>query len=277
MHGEEASMAKLTAKGSTCPQSLQKTLTLCRRDYQKRYDEWQQTWLGFKDRIHEPQRARLKALGATLWRFDLRFRWAIGVTSLEFDDRIVTQASTGATRQGYWLLMRLVDLWFSVDLAFALYEPVLVSNHVSHPSVLETVRRHLRKRLRVLRSAEQVGQQTLKQRFLRAPQRERFVSYLEDLARDSGDTVAGAWTGELAGCVHHQRPVEAHLLLAAAQAIRNRYVHGGETASTRGFPAQEKAPWLRLLTGTTQVTCLALATVATEELIKRLRRQVGIR
>ncbi len=93
-------MARLTAKGTTCPQALQKTLTLCRRDFQKRYDDWQETYDGFKERVPESQRSRLKALGGTLWRFDLRYRWATGVTALEFDDRIVTKASTGATRRG---------------------------------------------------------------------------------------------------------------------------------------------------------------------------------
>ncbi len=66
-------------------------------------------------------------------------------------------------------------------------------------------------------------------------------------------------------------------MLGVAQAIRNRYVHGGETASTGAMPAQEKLPVLRLLTGTAQVTCLALATAAGEELVRQLRRQVGIR
>lgn len=270
-------MAKLTAKGATCPQPLQKTLTLCRREFEQQHAEWQETWQGFKDRVHDPQRARLKALGGTLWRFDLRFRWAIGLTSLEFDDRIITQASTGPTRQGYWLLMRLVDLWFSLDLAFAAYQQLFGSNHVDHPSVLEAVRRDDGKRLRVLRAVEQVALQSFKRLLTHKDKRARCVGYLEALAEDSGATTAGAWTRDLAGLIACRKRVEARHLLAVAQAIRNRYVHGGETASTKGFPAQEKAPLLRLLTGTAQVTCLALATAASAELLKQLRRQVGIR
>jgi len=270
-------MAKLTAKGATCPQALQKTLALCRRDFAQRHAAWQESWAGFKDRVREPQRARLKALGGTLWRFDLRFRWATGATALEFDDRIVTQASTGPTRQGYWLLMRLVDLWFSLDLAFDAYQRLFVPNHVDHPSVLETVRRDAGKRLRVLRTVEQAAQQGLNERLLLDEKRARCVGYLQALAQASGDTAAGTWTCEASGLIERRKRLEAHHLLALGQALRNRYVHGGETASTKGFPAQEKVPLLRLLTGTAQVACLALGTAATDELLKQLKRHVGIR
>ena len=75
--------------------------------------------------------------------------------------------------------------------------------------------------------------------------------------------------------MERQKGVATHHLLGVAQAIRNRYVHGGETASTRTFAAQEKAPILRLLTGTVQVVSLAMATTAADELHRQLRKQVG--
>lgn len=270
-------MAKLIAKGTTCPQALSRTLTLCRRDFGRHYDEWQASYPGFKERLPDDQRNRLKALGRTLWRFDLRFRWAIGVTALEFDDRIVTKASTGPTRQGYFLLMRLVDLWFSLDLAFDLYKALLVPARIAHPSLLASVRRDAAGRLRPLRAAEQTAAQILRDRLRQADKRARFVTYLRDLAAEVQDTMAGQLSAEASHLVERRKGLEAHHLLAIAQAIRNRYVHGGETASTKGFPAQEKAPMLRLLTGTAQVACLALATAGAEELCRQLRRQVGIR
>jgi hypothetical protein len=270
-------MARLTAKGTTCPQALRRTLTLCRRDFQEHYDAWQEAYPQFKEHLGDRERGRLKLLGRTLWRFDLRFRWAVGVTALEFDDRIVTKATTGPTRQGYFLLMRLVDLWFSLDLAFDMYRALLVPARVKHPSVLTAVRHDAAKRLRPLRAAEQAAAQTLKPRMKDAEKRARFVRYLVDLADEAHDTTAGRWTGEAAEAVAQRKRVEAHGWLAVAQTLRNRYVHGGETASTKGFPAQEKVPVLRLLTGVAQVAALALATAGAEELLRQLRRQVGIR
>lgn len=270
-------MARLKAKGTTCPQVLQGTVSRLVREFEQRYDAWQATYPNFKERLAPPQRARLKHLGGTLWRFDLRFRWAIGITSLEFDDRIVTKAATAPTRQGYFLLMRLVDLWFSLDLAFDMYRALLVPKHIAHPSVLQTLQRDGAKGLRAVKAAEQAAVQVLKRHLPTGEKRARFVGYLQTLAEDCGEGLACRFTAEAASLLERAKRLETHHLLGIAHAIRNRYVHGGETASTGTFPAQEKAPILRLLTGTAQVACLALANAAADEIVKQLRRQVGIR
>jgi len=270
-------MARRTAKGSTCPQVLQRNVTALRRDFGRCQDAWQEGYPAFKERLAPDQRARLKALGLTLWRFDLRFRWAIGIKALEFDDRIVTRASAAPTRQGYFLLMRLVDLWFCLDLAFDLYEALLGNRRVEHPNVLIRVRNDIRKHLRVLRIVGPAAQQMLRKHLAADLKHARLVAYLEDLGHEASDTLACRCALELAAAIEQRRQPEAHQILGTAQAIRNRYVHGGETASTGALPAQEKVPVLRLLTGAVQVTCLALATVAGEELVRQLRRQVGIR
>ena len=73
------------------------------------------------------------------------------------------------------------------------------------------------------------------------------------------------------------QPLAPHHLAAIAQGIRNRYVHGGETAATGKFPAQEKIPLLRLLCGFTQVLCLAMTTAAGAELNDQLRKHARMR
>jgi hypothetical protein len=270
-------VAHVTASGSIRPRALQKTLSACKRDFRKAVAEWQSAYPGFKEHLPSDQRARLKEVGRLMWCFDLRYRWATGITALEFDDEIVTLARTAPTREGYFLLMRLVDLWFSCDLAFAMYSRLLVPKRVENPNFLVSVKSDAAKRLRPAIAASEAAHKTLLQRSRKAAVRERFLGYLEGLAENAGATVAGESIRYGLQQFEKGRAMAPHHLAAIAQSIRNRYVHGGETAATGAFPAQEKVPLLRLLCGFTQVLTLSVATAAADELNRQLRMHARVR
>lgn len=269
-------VAKLIAKGSIRPKPLQRVLGEARKGYTKHYDDWQEMFGGFRGHLPPDQKERLKALGLTLWRFDLRFRWAVGITALEFDDRIITKASTGSTREGYFLLMRLVDLWFSLDLAHDLYARVFLPD-VTHPSVITTLRRDLKGPMQAVREAARVCNGQIKERFRKPDKREQLVTYVRKLADYGPPSTTTQFTGEAADQLEQRKALTAAHLIALAQAIRNRYVHGGETASTGTFGSEEKIRLLRLLVGFAQVAGMALVSTATDEMLRQLKRQMGIR
>ena len=264
-------MGSLIATGSIRPKALQKTLTATRRDFERVQREWNDSYPGFKERLPSDQRARLKAIGRLLWCFDLRFRWATGIQEIAFDDEIVTSATTGPTREGYFLLMRLVDLWFCADLAFDMYKRLLVPTRIENPNFLVQVKNDGPKRLRpALAAADALGR-ALEARLKKPAARGRLATYLEGLQHEAKGTVAGEHIGYGLQALQGGQAMQPHHLAAVAQAIRNRYVHGGETAHTGEFSAQEKAPLLRHLCGFTQVLTLAMATAAAAELNKQLR------
>ena len=269
-------MGKLVAKGSVRPRCLQRALRSAAQGYAQVYEEWQTTFGGFKDHLPKAQKERLKVLGQILWRFDIRFRWAVGVTALEFDDTVITKATTGSTREGYFLLMRLVDLWFSLDLAHDLYARTHLEK-VAHPSVITTLRKDLRGPMTAVREAARVCGKELEERFRKPAKRECLVTYVRGLA-DYGDrNTTSQFTGELADQLENRNAADAAHLIALAQAIRNRYVHGGETASTGTFGSEEKVRLLRLLVGFMQVAGFSLMTTGTSEILRQLRRILGLK
>lgn len=269
-------MAKLVAKGSIRSKALQRTLTATRKGYEAIYDEWQELFGGFRRRLAPDQKERLQELGQGLWRFDLRFRWAVGITALEFDDQVITKASTGSTREGYFLLIRLVDLWFSLDLAHGLYARVLKPK-VTHPSLITTIRRDATKSMPGVREAVRVCNEQINALFRRPEKRTALVSYVEDLGAYGPPSTAGQFTAKAADLLGQREPLAPEHLIALAQSIRNRYVHGGETASTKQFGSEEKVRLLRLLVGLAQVASTTLVFLAGQEMLRQLKRQIGIR
>lgn len=265
-------MAKATASSSIRARALQRTLSAATRDFGRRYDQWQATYPGIRERLSDHDRARLGQLGQTLWRFDLRHRWAVGVTSLEFDDEIITKATTAATKQGYFLLMRLVDLWFSQDLAFELYSRMCVPARVEHPSLIESLRRDSAQRLRAVKAATHATNKTLKERLRKKEARERCSGWVERLAHGAEESTLTRLSSEASRLLLARRAVGPDHLGALACLVRNTYVHGGETASSRGFPAQEKVPVLRLLVGFTAIASLSMADAAAIKMLEQLPR-----
>lgn len=264
-------MAQVQASGSISPRPLQRTISACTRDFGKVRREWQDSYPGFKERLPDDQRARLKEVGRLMWCFDIRFRWATGVTAIEFDDEVVTTATAAPTKEGYFLLMRLVDLWFSCDLAFEMYKRMIVRKSIENPNFLLILKHDALKTLRPAMAATEATNQTIQERIQKPAARERLVGYLEGLERDSTRTVAAEHLAYALRDFQRGNPLKPHHLGAIAQAIRNRYVHGGETASTGTFSAQEKVPLLKLLCGYTQVLALSVATAAGAELNRQLR------
>ena len=264
-------MSHVQATGSIRPRALQKTLSATKRDFAKVNAEWQDSYPGFKERLPGEQRERLKEVGRLLWCFDIRFRWATGITEITLDDEIVTTAKSAPTREGYFLLMRLVDLWFCADLAFDMYKRLLVRKSLENPSFLVQVKNDAPKRLRPAIAAAEAMNRSLDTRIKKPAARERLVGYLESLQADAGRTVAGDHIAYGLRDFNRGNAMKPHHHAAIAQAIRNRYVHGGETASTGRFSAQEKVPLLRHLCGFTQILTLAMATASGEELNRQLR------
>jgi hypothetical protein len=269
-------MATARASGSIRPKALQRVLGATGRGYESAYEAWQASFGAFRGHLPPHARDRLQALGRTLWRFDLRYRWAIGITALEFDDRVVTRAHTGSTREGYFLLMRLVDLWFSLDLAHDLHAALFVRAGVARPSAIATLRRRLAGPLTAIREAARLVDRTVRERFRKPGKRAALIGYLRELATH-GEGAAAAGSAQAAGRLEGRQALEPAHVLAVAQAIRNRYVHGGETASTKGFGSEEKVRLLRLLVGFVQVVCTSLVTNACAEMQHRLKRRLGMR
>lgn len=264
-------MATVMASGSIRPRALQKTLSAVRRDFDRVRTEWNDSYPGFKEHLPSDQRERLKGVGRLLWCFDIRFRWATGIQEVAFDDEIVTLATSAPTREGYFLLMRLVDLWFCTDLAFDMYKRMLVRKSIEHPNFLVQVKNDAPKRLRpAIAAAEALGR-SLEKRIKKPAARDRLVGYLEILRDDAGQTIAADHIAYGLRDFLRGNAMKPHHYAAIAQAIRNRYVHGGETASTGRFSAQEKVPLLRHLCGFTQILTLAMATASGEELNRQLR------
>lgn len=265
-------MAKATASSSIRSRVLQRTLTAATREFEQRYDQWQSTYSGFRKRMSDADRSRLDQLGQTIWRFDLRHRWAVGVTGLEFDDTVITKATTAATRQGYFLLMRLVDLWFSIDLAFELYRRMCVPSRVKNPSLIESLRHDSNRRLRAVKAATFAINQDLKTRLRKKEARVRCTGWLRQLADGTEPTSSTRLSAQAAKLIEARRVLGSEHFGSMACLTRNYYVHGGETASSRGLPAQEKVPILRLLVGFTSIASLSLATAAADEMLKQPAR-----
>lgn len=264
-------MAMVVASSSIRPRALQKTLGAAQRDFERVNREWQDSYPGFKERLPPEQRDRLKEIGRILWCFDIRFRWATGIREIAFDDEVVTLASTAPTREGYFLLMRLVDLWFSADLAFDMYKRLLVPKRVERPSILVSVKSDAAKRLRACVAAADGIDRATARRLKKPSARARLMDYLKALHADAQGTVAGEHIGHGVRAFGQRQPLQAHHYAAIAQTVRNRYVHGGETAGSAAFSAQEKVPLLRHLCGFTQILTLAMATAAAGELNRQLR------
>lgn len=264
-------MGAAVASSSIRPKALQKTLTATKRDFDRASREWQDSYPGFKERLPADQRARLKEVGRLLWCFDLRFCWATGIREVAFDDEIVTMATTAPTREGYFLLMRLVDLWFCADLAFDMYKRLLVPSRIENPSFLVQLKNDAPKRLRPALAAADGFARSLETRLKKPAARERFTAYLETLRTEADGSVAARHIGYGLKDLERGQALKPHHIAAIAQAIRNRYVHGGERAHSHGFPAQEKAPLLRHLCGFVQVVSLAMAAAAGQELNRQLR------
>jgi hypothetical protein len=270
-------MAKATASCSIRSPALAHTLGGAAREFARRYEDWQATWRGFRANVPDPDRSRLDELGSTLWRFDLRYRWAVGVTALEFDDAVVTKATTAATRQGYFLLMRLVDVWFSLDLAFDLYASTCVPSHVRQPSLVATLERDTGRRLRAIRAVAAAVHQDLRGRLRKPGARARLSAWMGDLAERADPRATTARLSAVAAReVAARRALGPQHLGSVACLVRNAYIHGGETASSRGLPAQEKVPVLRHLVGFTAVTALSLGEAAAAEMCKQPARLVRL-
>lgn len=265
-------MATAKASCSIRPKVLQRTATATERAYRKAADDWSSTYEGLRPHIPEAPKARLDAVGRTLWRFDLRYRWATGITALEFDDEVVTKATTAATKQGYFLLMRLVDLWFVLEIAFDLYRSQCIPSRVEHPSLYATLKHDTARRLRAAGAAAKIVDQDLRSKRRKADARERLVAWLQNLAAASESDNTRLLVGEAATCLERDCAVAPHHLAAVANLVRNQYVHGGETASSRGLSAQEKLRPLRLLTGFLGIAAQDMAAVALGEAVKQPQR-----
>ena len=100
----------------------------------------------------------------------------------------------------------------------------------------------------------------------------RLTGWVGSLANDTEPSAVARLAAEAAGLIEARKPLGSHHIASITCLVRNYYVHGGETASSRGFPAQEKVPVLRLLVGHTSIAALSMATAATAEMLQQLPR-----